>query len=94
MHGNVLATYILRKEKYNTLEWTKRVIQTLRIEVISLLTLLVATYFSHNSSSLNTALIFLAAFSMGIQYSYATQVNRTVVTTMVTGPLRDLLQAL
>jgi len=94
MHGNVLATYILRKEKYNTLEWTKRVIQTLRIEVISLLTLLVATYFSHNSSSFNTALIFLAAFSMGIQYRYATQVNRTVVTTMVTGPLRDLLQAL
>ena len=91
MHGNVLATYILSKEKYNTLEWTK---QTLRIEVISLLTLLVATYFSHNSSSFNTALIFLAAFSMGIQYSYATQVNRTVVTTMVTGPLRDLLQAL
>jgi uncharacterized membrane protein YoaK (UPF0700 family) len=92
--GNVLATYFLRGEKHNTLEWTKRVTQTLGIEAISLLALLVATYFSHNSSSFDTTLVFLAAFSMGIQYKCATQVNSTVVTTMVTGSLSRLASSL
>lgn len=44
--GEALATYLLRKEKRNTLEWTKRVTQTLGIE--ALLALVVGTYFSHN----------------------------------------------
>ena len=34
--GEALAAYLLRKEKRNTLEWTKRVTQTLGIEAIHL----------------------------------------------------------
>ena len=77
--GAVLGTFFLRQEKRNTFEWTIRVTQTLGIEVIILLALALGTYVSHNYSSFNMALVFLAAFSMGIQYSCAKQVNRTGV---------------
>jgi uncharacterized membrane protein YoaK (UPF0700 family) len=60
-----LAALFLKQEKHNT-EWTKRVTQTLGIEAIFLMVL--GTYFSHNYSSFNIYLVFLAALSMGIQY--------------------------
>jgi uncharacterized membrane protein YoaK (UPF0700 family) len=94
--GEVLATYLLRKEKRKTLEWTKRVTKTLGIEAIPLLALVVGTYLNHDYS-LNiglATLVFLAAFSMGIQYRCAKQVNTSVITTMITGTLSSLVSRL
>jgi len=92
--GAALAALFLKQEKHNT-EWTKRVTQTLGIEAIFLMVLLVGTYFSHNYSSFNMYLVFLAALSMGIQYTCAKQVNRLgVITTMVTGTLSSLVSRL
>ena len=62
--GAALAALFLKQEKHNT-EWTRRVTQTLGIEVIFLIVLVIATYFSHNYSSFNMCLVFLAALSMG-----------------------------
>ncbi|MGB8933486.1 MAG: YoaK family protein [Candidatus Nitrosopolaris sp.] len=70
--GAALAALFLKQEKHNT-EWTKRVTQTLGIEAIFLMVLVVGTYFSHNYSSFNVYLVFLAALSMGIQYTCAKQ---------------------
>lgn len=92
--GAALAALFLKQEKHNT-EWTKRITQTLGIEVIFLMVLVVATYFSHNYSSFDIYLVFIAAFSMGIQYTCAKQVNRIgVITTMVTGTLSSLVSRL
>jgi uncharacterized membrane protein YoaK (UPF0700 family) len=92
--GAALAAFFLKQEKHNT-EWTKRVTQTLGIEAIFLMILVVGTYFSHNYSSFNMYLVFLAAVSMGIQYTCAKQVNRIgVITTMVTGTLSSLVSRL
>jgi uncharacterized membrane protein YoaK (UPF0700 family) len=89
--GAALAALFLKQEKHNT-EWTKRVTQTLGIKAIFLMALVIATYFSHNYSSF---LVFLAALSMGIQYTCAKQVNRIgVITTMVTGTLSSLVSRL
>jgi uncharacterized membrane protein YoaK (UPF0700 family) len=92
--GAALAALFLKQEKHNT-EWTKRVTQTFGIEAIFLMVLVVGTYFSHNNSSFNIYLVFLAALSMGIQYTCAKQVNRMgVITTMVTGTLSSLVSRL
>jgi uncharacterized membrane protein YoaK (UPF0700 family) len=93
-----LAASFLRKEKRNKPEWTSRVTQALGIGVIPLLALFLGTYVNHNYSSFNiglAALVFLAAFSMGTQYTCAKQVNRIgVVTTMVTGTFSNLVSRL
>ena len=96
--GEALATRLLRREKGNKLELTKRVTQTLGIEAIPLFALVVGTYFNHNYSLFHigsVALVFLAAFSMGMQYRCAKQVNdKGVITTMVTGTLSSLVSRL
>ena len=55
--GAALAALFLKQEKHN-IEWTRRVTQTLGIEVIFLIVLVIATYFSHNYSSFNMYLPF------------------------------------
>ncbi len=90
--GVALGAFFLKQEKHNT-EWTKRVTQTLGIEAIFLMVLVVGTYFSHNYSSFDIYLVFIAAFSMGIQYTCAKRVNRigASTTTMITATLSKLV---